>query len=207
MKSITSKISTFLAATVLASTAQANLITNGSFEDEAVSDGTWRWFIADDVNGWQGSNIEIWDDLRSDVQAYEGEQHAELNAHPYTGQSFSIFQNFETVAGQSYDLSFAYRARQSDQEMFQVTVGDQSGDLLSTIVSDHTTSEWSLFTTSFIGTGNTTTLTFTSIIPSAGTVGNFIDDVKVVASVPEASSIALFGLGIAGLMISRRRQK
>jgi hypothetical protein len=38
-----------------------------------------------------------------------------------------------------------------------------------------------------------------------GTVGNFIDDVKVTAAVPEPGTLALFGLGLFGLAAARRR--
>ncbi|MFT5898002.1 MAG: hypothetical protein ACI97K_000641, partial [Glaciecola sp.] len=69
--------------------ANANLIQNGGFEDNAVNDGQWSWYASNDVNNWSGSNLEIWDSLQG-VHAYEGENHAELNAHPYTGNVFTI---------------------------------------------------------------------------------------------------------------------
>ena len=60
---------------LLAASANANLIVNGSFEDNDVAEGTWQYFVADDVNGWDGSNIEIWDGLNG-VASADGEQHA-----------------------------------------------------------------------------------------------------------------------------------
>jgi hypothetical protein len=65
----------------------ANLIVNGSFEDNNVKSGKWSWFTADKVNGWDGSNIEIWDNLLS-INAFDGSQIAELNSH---GSNKSIF--------------------------------------------------------------------------------------------------------------------
>ena len=136
----------------LATSANANLIINGGFEKEAVSDGSWRYFLSSAVDGWEGDNIEIWDDLNH-VSAYEGEQHAELNAHPSDGTTFSIFQDFQTVANQAYSVSFAYRARRSNDEAFQFDLTSGSSSLLSELITDHTTSEWSVFNANFIGTG------------------------------------------------------
>ena len=60
--------------------AQASVITNGNFEDNVIGNNSWRWFGADQVNGWDGSNLEIWRNYAG-VQAYSGQQFIELNAH------------------------------------------------------------------------------------------------------------------------------
>lgn len=189
---------------VLATSANANLIVNGGFEKEAVSDGQWRYFLSSAVDGWEGDNIEIWQNLNG-VGAYEGEQHAELNAHPYDGTAFSIFQDFETTANQAYSVSFAYRARRSAEEAFQFDVSSGNSSLLSELITDHTTNQWSIYNANFIGTGETTRLMFTSVTPETGTLGNFLDAVSV--NVPEPGSIALLGLGLVGLGITRKNSK
>ena len=186
---------TFVLGLVLAASANANLIVNGSFEDNDVAEGTWQYFAADDVNGWDGSNIEIWDGLHG-VASAVGEQHAELNAHPYAGE-FSIFQNFATVIGQSYDVSFFYSARQSNAESFAYSVGSLMGEL-----TDHVVGRWSQFQGSFIASSETSQIRFTAI--TNGTVGNFLDGVVVTASVPEPGSLVLFALGLFGLGFARR---
>lgn len=180
----------------LTATANANLIVNGSFEDNDVADGNWKFFAANDVNGWDGSNIEIWDGLYG-VASADGEQHAELNAHPYAAE-FSIFQDFDTVIGQSYDVSFFYSARRSNAESFAYSVDSLMGEM-----TDHVVGDWRQFEGSFVATGETSQLRFTSI--SNGTVGNFIDGVSVTASVPEPGSVVLLALGLFGLGLARKK--
>lgn len=193
--------------------ASANLIVNGSFEDNDVRGNTWRWFTADRVNGWQGSNIEIWDDFLG-VQAVEGTQFAELNAHGQKGQPFTIFQTFNTQVGVTYDLSFYYRARRSSNEAFEVSVDDNNAqNLFSRVVDDHVKGQWSFFTAQFVAVSQQTSLFFASIFPHSGTVGNFIDDVRVVGapsfrtqSVTEPSSILLVLLSAGGIVWLRRNR-
>lgn len=197
----------------VASTAQANLILNGGFEDNSVAHGKWRWFQSSDVNGWGGSNIEIWDNHRS-ITAFEGTQHAELNAHAGNGNAFSIYQTFNTDVGSIYDLSFAYGARRNNNEAFRVEVIGSS-ELLNELVDDHTVGNWSSYINTFVASSAQTTLRFTSVTPTKATVGNFLDNIYVGASeahsVPELSAAsapisAALLLALLSLGVERRRR-
>ncbi len=169
---------------------QASLIINGSFENNDVREGGWRWFESSNVDGWQGGNIEIWDGLGG-VEAFAGQQHAELNAHPNNGEAFSIFQQFETEIGRTYDLSFAYQARRNNREAFRVeVVGDDS--LIDFVVDDHVRGIWSIFEHGFTANSSQTLLRFTSVFPESNTVGNFLDDVSVSAVIPLPATAWLF---------------
>ncbi len=181
--------------------SHANLIVNGSFEANQLSKNSWTVMNSNNVSGWQGSNIELWHQLYN-VKAADGLLHAELNADGNNTGQWSIFQPFATVTGTRYDLSFAYRARASDNEAFRVTVAD-----LDKIVDDHTTDSWRYFKSSFVAMANTTTLRFTSL--TEGTVGNFLDDVQVrsqagLATVSEAPVLPLLFTAVAGLCWRRR---
>jgi hypothetical protein len=182
--------------------ANANLIVNGGFENNAVNDGKWKWYASSNVDGWEGDNIEIWDSLNG-VHAYEGENHAELNAHPGTGHAFTIFQTFATVANESYNLSFAYRARSNNDEAFLVEVMAGTAIVFTELVDDHITSGWKVFNAMFTATDTTAKLSFTSVSPSTATVGNFIDDVSVVSA---PGALILFLLG-GSLVVARRFSK
>lgn len=178
---VSKKITAVIAIFLVSNFANANLISNGGFEDNSLNDNSWRWFLSSDVNNWSGSNIEIWDSLQG-VDAFEGENHAELNAHPFTGNVFTISQTFNTVVGMSYDLSFAYRARVNNNEAFRVEVDSDSNNIFSQLVDDHVTGAWKVFVGSFEAQGATSTLSFTSVTPATSTVGNFIDDIQVLTS-------------------------
>ena len=163
------------------SLSSANLINNGGFEDPDIASG---WIYLQDDDGWQGDNIEVWQTGFKGVDSFEGTQHGELNAHPYDATSWSIFQTFDTVLNAVYDISFAYRARASSEEKFafELFTGDVSDEPnynytngFDLIMDDHTKGSWEIFSSTFIGTGDATTLMFTSINPDAGTVGNFLD--------------------------------
>lgn len=179
--------------------ANANLIVNGGFEDNNVAAGSWTYFSSAAVNGWEGDNIEIWDNYGG-VIAAEGTQYAELNAHPFDGSVFSIYQNFATVVGQTYDVSFFYRARVNSNEQFSFSV-----DTLSALLNDHVVGSWSQYTGSFVATSALSAITFTTY--DTGTLGNFLDNVVVTAqaNVVESSPLALLLIGLTGLVLIRKK--
>ncbi len=200
-----------------AATANANLIVNGSFEEStgsALGGGNgWSFYSSDNVNGWDGSNIELWGTLG--IDSYEGDYHAELAAAGRNVGAWSISQTFATEIGQTYELFFAYSARlgsgTASNESFSVSV-----DNLTSVLDDHIVGEWSIFTNSFVADDEFATLTFTSISEQRNTFGNFLDDIIVVAAsdfgpaafaVPEPGTLALFGLSVFGLVAARRKMK
>jgi hypothetical protein len=202
-----------LAASVVAcaATSNANLIVNGSFEDSDVGTNQWKWFTSANVNGWDGSTIEIWDSLQN-FDSYEGDQHAELNAHSNGGNVFSIFQTFATTAGETYDVSFAYAARTNNGEQFSYAIDDGSSLIDSQLFNNNLVKQWTLFNTSFVATGALSKIVFTSVTPSTGTLGNFLDNVVVTpgdelstSNVSAPASVALMLVGVFGLMLSRRK--
>lgn len=199
MKSTHKMLAAAVAGLLFAAPSQATYLVNGGFEDNAVAPGSWWYSSAANVNGWDGSNIEIWDSYGG-VVAPEGSQHAELNAHPFTGGVFSIYQGFATNIGQAYDVSFFYSARNNANEEFNFSVGN-----LAAVINDHVVGSWSQFNGSFVATSTLSTITFTS--SNNGTLGNFLDDVVVSSQVPEPATLALFGLGLAGLAFGRRSRR
>jgi hypothetical protein len=198
-KMIAIRFSGLLAGLLLAFGAHANLIVNGGFEDNNVAPGNWAYFPSSSVNGWEGDNIEIWNSFGG-VVAPEGKQHAELNAHPFDGTVFSIYQSFATVIGRTYDVSFFYSARESNNEQFYFSAGT-----LAALLNDHVVGSWTKYTGSFVANSNISTITFTSYDNS--TVGNFLDDVVVTAraQVAESNPLVMLVIGLIGLFYCRKK--
>ncbi|WP_102795237.1 DUF642 domain-containing protein [Bowmanella denitrificans] len=207
------RVLVMFSALVVAQVAEANLIVNGGFEQPDVAHNSWKWFSSSQVDGWQGSNLEIWDHYNG-FTAAEGQQHAELNAHAGSGGAFSIFQTFETEIGAVYDLSFFYAARSSNDEAFRLNLTSGAQDIFNQLFDDHLVRQWRQFSMTFTAIAQSTTLRFTSVAPYAGTVGNFLDNVVVLkqpllpltgpqqpqsaqpAQVPEPAGILLTALGL-----------
>lgn len=184
------------------------LLNNGGFEAPDIDNNSWEYYTSNHnvtgVPGWSydGSGMEIWDSLLG-VNAIEGEQHAELNAHGANNQAYSFRQSFATVIGETYDYGFSYRARNNSNESFYAGI---MGINDNTLFSDHTTAGWTTVSLSFLATDTTSTIAFTSNDALGDTTGNLLDGVYVTArSVPEPSSVFLLSLGLLGLGLRRRK--
>lgn len=192
-------------------TAHANLILNGSFESDDIKSNSWKPFAEDTVTGWSGTDMELWDNFNR-LNAFEGSQYAELNAN-VRGVNYSIFQNFKTEAGTTYDVSFAYAARRNG-ESFKVDIFSETDSVLFTqVFDDHNVKRWSVFFGDFTAQTSLTTIRFSSL--NAGTYGNFIDNIVVteapsfsasVSSVSEPASLAIL-LPLTALALIRRNRK
>jgi hypothetical protein len=209
--------------------AQANLIVNGGFENtpdsKKLHGRKWDHFKASAYEGWEGSNIEVWNNLfKVGGAGAHGGMHAELNAHGSRSgfSSYTIFQLFDTVASSQYLLEFHHTARNSmNKEKFHVYVLDgvfeqdvRSGTskfddmnmnvLLSEEIHHDYRRSWQSFSQSFTARSESTILLFTSL-NGGSTVGNLIDEVSVTA-VPAPSAFGLLVLALVGLSSRQLRR-
>jgi hypothetical protein len=207
-KTVSIALSCIAALALFGTTANAaNLIVNGGFEEPNLSSG-WSYFNSASVPGWNGDNIEIWhsESMLGAGQGYGGTQHAELNSHPNQTSPFTINQAFATEVGQTYEISFGYRARtgnsDSSNESFLVGIVNDVNDIggsevFKSLVDDHVVGKWYTFTGTFVASSTQSIIYFQSL--TSGTLGNFIDEVSV-SAVPVPAAVWLFGSALVGLV-------
>ena len=152
-----------------------NLVQNGSFETPTVSG--WS-HVSSGTAGliWSvsGGPMEIHNEILGG--ASDGSQHIELDS---TG-SVTISQTISTTSGQSYMVSFDYKARpDTTQATNGIQVQWNGADIVSGITFGDT---WQTHTVTVTGTGSDT-ISFIDAGTSDG-VGTFLDNVSVIEVTP-----------------------
>ena len=204
-----------LATLATAGTANAatELVVNGSFENNVIASA---WAPLSSMTGWTSSAsgnsaFEIQKGATQGGQggfnpvAASGTQYLELNTDRLT----SVSQAIATTAGGTYALSFAYSGRPDTpggaSSLMNVYWG--STLLTPTALAGNTGGTWQSYSQNLTALGSATVLRFESIGPvSAPTYGSYLDNVSVMAAVPEPETYAmlLLGLGLLGFIARRK---
>ncbi len=188
--------------------ANANLITNGSFEEFEMgttlpgdfADGFGVYPGGVGVVGWTGvESIEIHPSGFLGNASQDGRHHAELRANPAQMGQFVLQQDFATVVNQLYKVSFWAQKRQADDGVFTASAGSEELE-----VNSHVVNEWNVFTFLFTASDITSTLGFTAL-DGSDTVGHLLDNVYV-SAVPLPGAIVLLAGGLLGLGAFRKRE-
>jgi hypothetical protein len=187
---------------LLALTAQAQIVTNGSFEDNLQAGGSWS--IYSSLVGWTGmSNIE----LRNNVSgvAQEGSNYVELD----TTNNMSMKQLVSIGNAGMYELSFWYSAREqraAGDNGLSFSFGALSGSVLENTAGLQSGNDWRNYK-GLVALNGDTELIFSGIGRS-NSYGGSLDNVAVTAvPEPETYAMLLAGLGLMGVMVRRRKAR
>ncbi len=171
--------------TLFATSARADLIVNGSFENlpVALANGSWTTYLS--IEGWTASIGSI--EVRNNVAgvAQDGNIFVELDSY---GNSTMYSQTVMTEVGAAYNLSYYYAPRQGVAETsngIQLLLNGVEIDE----VTDYSNSNnsWILRTFTVIGTG-TDVISFAAV-GASDTYGGSIDNVSMEkTSVPEPAT-------------------
>lgn len=216
-----------LAASAVCAQAQSteeptNLLEDGSFELANQAAGTWGFYKGSTATGWYAVGDDSLIELRNNLvgTAQKGSSFAELDSQ--NGNS-TMAQDFSTVVGQSYYLSFYYSSRPAsdvyngwccsvvpaDSNGLSFNVGTGWTAAPSVAANQTADNVWTYFTTSFVATSTKTTLSFMAT-GVGDTYGTSLDNVRVwtdTPPVPEPTTLALMVAGLAALGARARRQQ
>ena len=155
----------------------SNLLTNGSFEQPAIS-GAFVANLNSGIDNWSitGTNVDI---IRSLWSASEGQQSIDLNGSGPGG----VEQSLNTVAGMSYTVAFDLSKNSgegSSSAAIQVSADGQSA--VHTFSGASTSSDmlWEARSFSFVADNTSATLNIVSQSPSAS--GPALDNVRLWAN-------------------------
>lgn len=174
---------------VVTSAAQANLLTNGSFESGLTG---WQDTCHTPGHGDCGTGISTW--WPSHVDGFQ-------EFYGYDNSTVGVLsQTFETTPGQVYQLDFHYITNFPASNTLNYGVGSYEASVSLPLSVD-----WQQKVDQFTATDSTTTLSFFyTTIPGTGTLG--LDAISVTA-VPEPGTWALTSLGLAAVGLLSRRQR
>ena len=194
------------AVAALPAAANAAPFVNGSFES-GTNPGVFTPLAAGStaITGWTVGGDSV-DYIGTYWNAQSGSRSVDLSGNA----PGSIFQTFDTVLGQVYNVTFFLGANGDGPPPSKTVSVSATGNAASNYAVGSTpfppnVTAWSPFNYIFTATGTSTTLTFTSTGTTA--YGAALDNVNVTA-VPEPAAWALMilGFGAIGGVMRRRGQ-
>jgi len=195
-----------VAAAALLASASANatviqLVKNGSFEANAVGNGSWTTLSS--MNNWTVGQNGV--EVRNNVSgaASNGSMYVELD----TSANSWISQSFNTMADYSYTVSFDYSPREYTSWSTNAIEVLWAGQSVGVFSGNSSTAgnHWQHVSLQLQGFGPSTELQFRAV-GTSDSVGGSLDNVSVSTTVPEPGTLAsvVLGLGLLGFTLRRK---
>jgi hypothetical protein len=191
-----------------------NLVRNGSFEDVSFAAGTQTqaagtWAVYAGIPGWTtlaGPGVEVRNNAAGTAQ--HGVDFIELDSHNATDTNSWIAQAIAgTSAGAHYSLSFWYSPRINQPAATNPIEALWNGVVITVPAITGTggaTHNWRQYTYTVMGTGHDV-LSFRAV-GTDDSYGGSLDNVRLTAAIPEPGTYALMLLGLAAVVLVRRRR-
>ena len=219
MKSRTALQVLFLTAALgVATSPQANLLTNGSFESGAfVNQGNdtmslaagstviTGWTVVTDTTAWIGATNPF------GLSASNGSFFLDLTNYQANAPFAGMSQTIATTPGATYSLSFDLGSSTFWGRPDSITASAAGTSQTFTAPATGGNNDWQSVLMQFVASSATTTV----LLQGASGI-NYIGldnvDVEFVSGpgpgqIPEPTTLALLGLGLASLAVSRRRKQ
>jgi Fibronectin type III domain len=152
-------------------------LQNGGFEAPAIAAKSYK-FVAAGTSGLAWNNlaepvVELWSTGFTGVTAPEGSQFAEINAN----KAGTLYQDLATTPGTTMRWHFEHRGR-SGVDTMRVMIGAPQGTLHQSGANISTgNTAWQQYTGTYTVPAGQTTTRFAFQAVSAGSYGNFIDNI------------------------------
>jgi hypothetical protein len=164
--------------------AAQRVIVNPSFESndpQGPGAANYEIYSNGSVIGWDSASgeIELWDTNFQGVPAYAGSVFAEMNANV----PGALYQNICMVNGETIGWTFAHRARSGGPatQTARFQIANSAGTQLQLLASQSSTvnNVWNVNTGSTTYTGTSGIQRVQFITTDAGSIGNFLDDIRI----------------------------